>query len=399
MQFIYHHRTTGRGAEGNHIMSVVRALQAEGHTVTIVSPPGVDPRRTAGTVPLDKGGTGRSGLNRFWKLVSCHFPQFLFEIAELAYNVYAFFRLAALMRRNREAVLYERTAFFLIAGVLAARWFGIPVILEVNEVVGVERARRQVFVRLARWMERRVFRMSSRIVTVSSYLTAQVLARGGRPGAVLTVPNAIDPKRFEQPGGGREIRRSLGVNGDLVIGFVGWFDHWDRLDVLVDAFARHREVQPNSRLLLVGDGPVTAALKLQIAERGLGDRAILTGPVRSSAVTSYIDAMDVCVLPDSNPFGSPMVLFEFMAMGKPVIAPRIAPVRDVIRHGENGWMVEPGETGELTRAIGCVAAEPELRERMGTQARKEVLESHTWKATARLVAELALGAREDARAK
>ncbi len=394
MHFLYHHRTAGRGAEGNHIMSVVRALEAEGHTVGIVSPPGVDPRLTAGATPLDKGASGLRGPNRLWRFVSCSLPDFLFEIAELAYNVYAFFRVAAAIRRERPAVFYERYAFFLTGGLLAARWFGIPSILEVNEVAGIQRSRAQVFVRLCRWMERRTFRLASRIVTVSTFLTERVLERGGAPGAVTTIPNAIDPARFETPAGGREVRRRLSVNGDVVVGFVGWFDHWDRLDLLVDAFTGFRTGRPAAKLLLVGDGPVTPALAAQIEARGIGGDAILTGPVARSAVTSYIDAMDICVLPDTNPFGSPMVLFEFMAMGKPVIAPDRAPIHDVLQHGENAWIVERGEAAVLAREMERLAADPELRTRLGAQARREVLASRTWRATARTVAALAEEARQ-----
>jgi glycosyltransferase involved in cell wall biosynthesis len=393
MHFLYHHRTAGRGAEGNHIMSVVLALEAEGHTVTIISPPGVDPRRTAGAVPLDKGATRVSGVNRLWKFVSCHFPEFLFELLELAYGVYAFFQVAAAIRRERPAALYERYAFFMIGGVLTARCCGVPVILEVNEVAGIQRARRQDLVWLARWIERRVFRLSNRILTVSSFLTARAVERGGHPGAVVTVPNAIDPARFEHLGAGREIRRALSINGEFVVGFVGWFDRWDRLDLLVDAFARVRAARPATKLLLVGDGPITAALRTQIAAAGIESGVILTGPVERASIPAYIDAMDLCVLADSNPYGSPMVLFEFMAMGKPVIAPRIPPVRDVVRDGENGWIIEPGQAASLAHAIESAAAAPELRRQVGARARTEVLTSRTWRATARVIVGLVEEAR------
>ncbi|HVX68021.1 MAG TPA: glycosyltransferase, partial [Bryobacteraceae bacterium] len=342
MHFLYHHRTTGRGAEGNHIMSVVRALEAEGHSVTILSPPGVDPRRTAGAVPLDKGATAVSGASRLWKFVSCRLPEVPFELLELAYGVYAFFRVVAAIRRERPAALYERYAFFLIGGVLAARCCRVPVILEVNEVSGVERARKQRLVRLAGWLERRIFRHATRILTVSSFLTERASERGGHPGAVITVPNAIDPARFEHLGAGLDVRRALGIDRQFVVGFVGWFDTWDRLDLLVDAFARVHAGRSATKLLLVGDGPATPALRTQIAAAGLESDIVLTGPVERASIPAYIDAMDLCVLADSNPYGSPMVLFEFMAMGKPVIAPRTPPVRDVVRDGENGWMIEPG---------------------------------------------------------
>jgi hypothetical protein len=62
----------------------VQALEAAGHQVGIVSPPGVDPRRTAGAVPLDKGERTPAGITRLWKWVSCAAPQLLFELAELA---------------------------------------------------------------------------------------------------------------------------------------------------------------------------------------------------------------------------------------------------------------------------------------------------------------------------
>ena len=393
MHFLYHHRTAGRGAEGNHIMSVVRALEAEGHTVTIISPPGVDPRRTAGAVPLDKGAAGVSGFSRLWKFVSCRVPEFLFELLELAYGVYAFFKVTAAIRRERPAALYERYAFFMIGGVLAARCCGVPVILEVNEVSGVERARHQHLVWLASWLERLIFRLSNRILTVSSFLTERASERGGHPGAIVTVPNAIDPARFEHLGAGREVRRALDINGDFVVGFVGWFDSWDRLDLLVDAFARVRTARSATKLLLVGDGPATPALRTQIAAAGLESDVILTGPVERASIPAYIDAMDLCVLADSNPYGSPMVLFEFMAMGKPVIAPRTSPVRDVVRDGENGWIIEPGHAAGLAHAIEAVAAAPELRRQIGARARTEVFTSRTWRSTARVIVSLVQEAR------
>jgi glycosyltransferase involved in cell wall biosynthesis len=388
MHFVYHHRTAGRGAEGNHIMALVRALEAAGHTVSIVSPPGVEPRKTAGQVPLDKGAGRQRGINRLWHWISNHAPQILFECIEIVYNFQAIRRLVRTLRRERPAAYYERYAFFLFAGVVIARLFRLPVLLEVNEICGIERARKQILTPLARWIERYVFSRADAIFTVSSFLRAEVLSRGGRPGRVHLMPNAIDPRRFELNGSRGTIRREYGLNSAVVAGFVGWFDHWDRLDLLIDAIAVLRDSHPDLRLMLVGDGPVTPALRDKIRAHGITDRVILTGAVKRDEVPAYIDAMDICVLPDSNPFGSPMVLFEFMALGKAVVAPDIAPVRDVVEHRQTGIIIPRADVGGIVATLRDLTADTGLRRRLGTQSREYVFQHRTWAANARHVIQL-----------
>lgn len=390
MRFLYHHRTAGRGGEGVHITSVVRALVAAGHHVDVVSPPGVDPLRSGAAVPLDKGATDVGGIERIWKWISCSTPQGLFEVAELAYNLYAAVRLLPPLCRRKHDIFYERYAFFLFAGVCVARLCGRRVILEVNEVAGVQRARSQTFLRLARWSERVTFGLADEILTVSSFLQREVVQRGGRPGRVHVVPNAIDPERFNQPRN-QTVRCRLGLDDTVVVGFVGWFDAWDRLDRLIDVFKHVHERHSHARLLLVGDGPVASELSAAIQRARLEGLVLLTGPIPRAEVPSYIDAMDICVLPDSNTFGSPLVLFEFMAMGKPVIAPDLAPVRDVIDDGATGWIVGREDAAALQAAIERLIAWPALARRVGEAARQRVFERHTWSAVAATVERLARG--------
>jgi glycosyltransferase involved in cell wall biosynthesis len=391
MRFIYHHRTAGRGGEGVHIVSVIRALKNAGHEVELVSPPDVNPLEARDTTPLDKGGATAAGLTLLWKWVSCHCPQFLFELLEIGYNAYAVLALTPVFRRHRGAVFYERYAFFLVAGVALARAFGRKVILEVNEVAGVQRSRAQTLVGIARLFERFTFSRADEIVTVSSYLQAEVLRRGGRPGHVHVVPNAIDPQRFEGHDlDGGETRARLGLDrGATVIGFVGWFDKWDRLDRLIDLIVELRDPFPEVRLLLVGDGPVARDLSARVEASGLQGAVILSGPVKRPDVPSYIGAMDICVLPDSNEFGSPIAMFEFMAMGKAVAAPDLAPVRDVLVDGRTGVIFDRLEPRALHTALGRLISATPYRKRLGAAARQQVFERHTWDAVGAVVVSLA----------
>jgi glycosyltransferase involved in cell wall biosynthesis len=389
MHFLYHHRTVGRGAEGNHIMALVDPLERVGHTVTIVSPPHVDPRKTAGHVPLDKGGTRGRGFSAVWHWISNRAPQAMFEIAELTYNLYACLMLAALIRRKRPDVYYERYAFFLFLGVLTARLFRIPVLLEVNEIAGVKRARKQILVGLAKSIERIVFGRADAIFVVSSFLRHEVIRRGARPETVHLMPNAIDRRRFHLNGCRGKVRKECGLHSAIVAGFVGWFDNWDRLDLLIDAMHALAKTHPTLRLLLVGDGPVAAELRAHVEHLRLQDRVIMTGAVPRDEVPHYIDAMDICVLPDSNPYGSPMVLFEFMALGKAVIAPDLPPIRDVVSHGETAMAVPPGNVQALIATLRRLVDDPALRSQLGTRAQQFVYEHRTWEANANRVLTIA----------
>jgi glycosyltransferase involved in cell wall biosynthesis len=209
---------------------------------------------------------------------------------------------------------------------------------------------------------------------------------------VHVIPNAV-PEVPADAAGRAETRAALALDGRTVIGFLGWFDRWDRLDLLVEVFAALHRGRPDAHLLLVGDGPVAADLRADIGRRGLEGAVTITGAVARADVPRYLAAMDIGVLPSSNEFGSPIALFEMMAAGKPVVAPDVAPVRDVLADGETGLVVPRGDPDALRQALGRLTADPSLRDRIGTAARRRVAAAHTWSANARRIAGIAAACR------
>jgi glycosyltransferase involved in cell wall biosynthesis len=378
MKFLYHHRTLGRGGEGVHIASMVRALEALGHTTTMASPSGVDPLAMAGDSPIDKGPSKVRGMNRIWKFVSCWVPDIVFETLEILYNLVVLFRLGPILQRRGQDVYYERYAFFMFMGVFLAKYFGWPVLLEVNEVVGIQRARNQLLIPVSKWFEKLIFKKADVIFTVSSFLKEEVLSRSGKAEGVHVIPNAIDSRTLETNVTGEHIRTRYAFNGCVVVGFAGWFDAWDRLDLLIDVVRDVHKEYPSVRLMLVGNGPVADRLREQVRNRNLEEVVLLTGPVPRSEVLSYITAMDICVLPDSNIFGSPIVLFEFMGMGKAVIAPDLLPIRDIIEDRKDGLIVRRGDPHSLRQALSLLLSDNALRIELGERARQKVLHKHTW---------------------
>jgi glycosyltransferase involved in cell wall biosynthesis len=391
VQFIYHHRTMGRSSQAMHIRSLVEALKADGHEVTIVSPPGVDPLKSAGMMPFLRKEDRARGFQRIWKYISCECPQFVFEVFELLYNLFLPFRLLPDFLRQPNAVLYERHAYFMFMGVLLGNWLKRPVILEVNELAGFTRARGLILERLARSIDAWVFSHSSHILCVSHVLALEALQRGAGSERVHVLPNAIDPNRFRRMESSQSLRPRLGLEGSIVIGHVGLFYRWDRLDVLMEVVKSIRGQHPNVKVLLVGDGPEMDNLKLTAFRLGMEREVVFPGPVSRDEVPAYIDAMDICVLPDSNAFGSPIALFEFMAMGKPCVVPDLGPMRDVIHDNATGIMFPHGDYIALKKSLLRLVEDSALRNQIGARATQIVFERHTWTANARSVVQLARG--------
>jgi glycosyltransferase involved in cell wall biosynthesis len=149
--------------------------------------------------------------------------------------------------------------------------------------------------------------------------------------------------------------------------FVGRFWHQKATDVLIDAFARVVEVLPEAGLVCAGEGPELEARKLQAASLGVDDRVHFVGPVPN--VADYIRASDLFVLA-SRWEGLPLVLLESLALGLPAVATRVDGVPLVVRDGETGWLVAPGDASALAeRMIDAVSDPGELTRRGEAGAR------------------------------
>ncbi|MEI6299837.1 MAG: glycosyltransferase family 4 protein [Betaproteobacteria bacterium] len=146
--------------------------------------------------------------------------------------------------------------------------------------------------------------------------------------------------------------------------------------VLVEAAAELAGAGVAFELVLVGDGPIRPQLEALIARRGLADRIRITGWAQASEVRSTLQQSRALVLP-SFAEGLPVVIMEALALGRPVISTYVAAIPELVRHGENGWLVMPGNVRDLAAAMREVlAAPPAQLERMGAKGRADVLARH-----------------------
>lgn len=383
MRILYHHRTRGRDVEGVHIRGVVHALRDLGHEVEILSFPGADPESEDDAVATRARSSGR--LARW----VTRLPGVCFEAMEIGYNLVTWWRVGRVIARQPPSLIYERYSLFLFASVWLARRQRIPIILEINDSALVERVRPLSLKSLARRIERRCLRDATGLVFISSTFRDQAHAAYGDLAPAVVSPNAVDSARFDPSRFDREaLRRERGLEDRVVCGHIGIFARWHGLERFVDAMCQRLEEQPRLALLLVGDGRSLPAIRAQVAARGLSDRVVLPGKVPHAQIASWIACMDYAVLPDSNRYGSPMKLFELMAMRVAVVAPDYAPVAEVIDDGTTGWLFPHGDTSAcVQRVLELVPRESE-RAQLGAAAQAYIARERQWRNNAQALLRL-----------
>jgi len=298
-----------------------------------------------------------------------------------------------LVGQSQPDFIYQRYARFSWAGVAAAVLTKRPLFLEYNgsEVwVGRHWDRVGSLDLLARY-ERLNLEAATRIFVVSEVERRNLEARGITPEKIVVNPNGVDVERFRPGAGGRETRRELGLRDDeLVAGFVGTFGPWHGVEKLAEAI-KSIPASGQLRFLLVGSGSLHAEVEKQLASEA--GRVIFTGAVDHDRVPRLLDACDILLAPHvpladgSEFFGSPTKIFEYMAMGKAIVASRLGQIGEVLTDQETALLVEPGNVAELVTAIEKLIESAELRATLGAKARGVAEREHTWKHNAQRVLE------------
>jgi glycosyltransferase involved in cell wall biosynthesis len=232
----------------------------------------------------------------------------------------------------------------------------------------------------ARRIERWCLMNATGLVFISSYFRKEAENAYGRIAPSVISPNAadlvrFDPVRFDSG----LLRAERGVAGRVVCGHIGAFAHWHGMDVFVAKIAARLAEVPQLAIVLVGDGVTLPAIRELVAARGLSDRVLMPGRVAHDDIPGWIACMDYAVLPDSNEYGSPMKLFEFMAMGVAMIAPDYAPITEVVSDGETGWLFPRKQTDRCVQRVIDLAMQTDERQRVGAAARAYIVRERQWR--------------------
>ncbi|QDU67431.1 glycosyltransferase family 4 protein [Engelhardtia mirabilis] len=385
MKVLYHHRTQAEDGQAIHIRALQDALRSEGHEVHEVALVSQSESRGA-AAELEQQRSRFGWIDRV--------PGFVRELAEYGYSAVARRRIVAAGRALRPDFIYERYAFGNFGGLWAARSLGVPFLLEVNSPMVLElgRTRGLSFPGLAARVENSVFRRSDRVCVVTRVLGDMLVELGVDPARILVTPNGVDLECYPQARDAalrRAARAELGLapepeGGGTVLGFVGYYRDWHRLDLAVAALAEPGLEQ--AELVLIGEGPAREGLEAAAARAGVTGRLHFAGRRSHERIPDLLAAFDVALLPAINPYASPLKLHEYMAAHLPTVAPDQPNLREVLENGRDAVLVPANDGDAFASALIELCRDAELRARLGAAAR-DTIESRdlTWRGNARRV--------------
>lgn len=322
-----------------------------------------------------------------------HFLDFFDEIQMLDFHFRIINKLRKCMKGLQIGAIYQRHSVFNASGVILSSILKVPIILEVNhsEVWVKKNWSRLVFEKLATRIENFAILNSDLIGVVSDVTKEQLIQLGADKTKIVVNPNGVNPEKFSPYICGDRIKEQFKLKDFFVVGFIGTFTRWHGVETLFDAAVEVLSKNDKIKFLFIGDGNLKSVLELKTEQLKLNEKIIFTGIIPHEKAPEYLAACDVLVSPhlgfDNGErfFGSPTKLFEYMAMGKPIIASDLEQIGQIIQHEINGLKFKPGNADELAKLILELEGNEELCDKLGKKAREDVLENFTWEKNARRI--------------
>lgn len=276
-----------------------------------------------------------------------------------------------------------------LAALRVAQWSALPVVYECRafwEDAAVDHGTARaggLRYRLTRALETYVFKRANAVTTICEGLKRDIIGRGIPEQNVTVIPNAVDINRFPLSGpADLELKQRLGLAESVVLGFIGSFYAYEGLMLLLEALRKILEAKPEARLLLVGGGPQENALKQRAQDLGLSGKVIFLGRVPHDQIQKYYDQVDLFVYPRLSmrltELVTPLKPLEALAQGKLVIASDVGGHRELIRHGETGWLFKAGDPSALADMVVSALNNRDEWSRFRGAGREYVERERTW---------------------
>jgi glycosyltransferase involved in cell wall biosynthesis len=294
-------------------------------------------------------------------------------------------------------ILIARLDLNLFSAVKIAQKFNLPLIIEADcpplyEAVTFQKQYWRIQ-KISRRIEYKTLHAANAIVAQSNQLRHYLISRYQlNPFNIFMVSNGADPHKFQPCARNTELMQKLNLNDAPVVGFVGSMSIWHGIQNMAELIQQILDVYPQCQFLLVGaGGGLDSAMKKFIAACNLQKQVILTGYVPYEQIPAYLNLMDVVVAPYLGlPFFyySPVKLFEYMAAGKAIVTTNIGQISEIMKHNQHGLLCRPDNFQDILQNILKLLDDPELREKLGRQARQNIMEHHSWQHKAQAWADI-----------
>ncbi len=313
MKILYHHRIASKDGQFVHVEELTNALLEQGHELKFVAPQ-----------VNEQSDFGHDG--GFVSKLKAALPAFIYELLELTYSIWVFIKLAVAIKQFKPEFIYERYNLYQPAGIWASKLFNVPLILEVNAPLVEERSRYSGLSLkwLAKKVENYTWRGADHCLPVTDVLADHLRAAGVPERNITVVHNGV-----RQPFIDAMLASPIDLEKDnIVIGFTGFINPWHGMDKAIEAIAEHKHLP--LKLVCIGDGTILPELKQQAADLGIADKVEFKGLVTRDKVLDFVKEFDISLQPDVTAYASPLKMFEYMAVGSLIIAPRTPNIEEIL---------------------------------------------------------------------
>lgn len=383
----------GQPADATYVIqsNLAKGLLARGHSLIFTAPKNLDDFIFTGD-PMDEQVAPRTWSSGLPFLLTSKIVWRLQKLLGIPYlNIFSNYRYydAALQKLRSVDVIYERNGLFNSGLAMAAKRLQLPYVIffEADQIMELDIMGRPI-TGLLRWRANRILRynlnVAACIICVTEAGKRHLIDKWRTPAEKIVVfPNAVHVDRFKPSAEAQmQVRTLLGMQDEPMIMFVGNFFHWHDVVTLLNAFAQVSKIFPQARLVLVGEGERKAEMMKHASSLGLDHAVKFTGIVPHLEVPRYMAAADIAVVPyppmQQELWLSPLKMFEYMSSGRAVVASAIGQIVEVLRDGENGLLVPPGDVHALADALIKLIQDPGLCSRLGAQARADAVQKYSW---------------------
>lgn len=330
------------------------------------------------------------------------FLKFLPVFGEFMFNIRLIFTLKNI---KSYSFIYQRHTNESFLGAYYRKKYDVPFILEYNcsEVWTLQnwhknhniflsfliKIYRNVFkIPLAKTVENYNLKYASYIVVVSDVLKTELLGRGIPEKKIIVNPNGVDIDKYNPNIDNIEVVSKYNLEGKKVIGFIGTFGQWHGGLVMAEAInvflKKYEKYKENCVFLLIGDGNQLAQVREMVKTATEAGNVIFTGKIIQSLGANYLSSCKILLSPHiPNPdgtefFGSPTKLFEYMAMGKAIVASDLNQIGKILENEKTALLVEPNNPEQIADSINRLLEDKRLAMKLGENARAAAVDKFSW---------------------
>jgi glycosyltransferase involved in cell wall biosynthesis len=298
---------------------------------------------------------------------------------------------------SRRATLIHASSFQNngLAGLTAARRLGIPFIYEMRGLEDLMKVSRNPGFAdtdahaYMTGLENHIVANADLTFVITEALRDEMIRRGGPADRIEVLPNGVSAADFEPRPRDEELKARLGYTDRTIIGYAGGLVDYEGLDLLLEAAALLKEERADFGVVIVGDGHFDGRLRQMALDLDVADVVTFTGRVPHAEVPRYLSIFDITPFPRLPlpvcELISPIKPFEAMAMAKAVVSSSVAALTEIVEKDVRGLVFDKGSSAALADQLRRYLDSPDLRERMGRQAREWVLAERDWSDVVKVV--------------